>query len=121
MGKRNPAIEEKVGEMVRELHISHYHRFLLTEMICSKLLNPLKKVDQIMNDVTSESSLKLYQLRRGKTREFVRISAAKELERLEEALHDCDNLPGKNNGEELRRGWIISNTIKYYTKKIMDE
>lgn len=112
------AMELKVTEMVKELHISHYHRFLITQMVCRKLQNPLQKVDKIMQEVTTKSTIEKFRLSFGKTKEFVKISASKEFDRLEQELHDCDNLP---NAEELQRGFIVANTVKYYAKMIMDE
>ena len=47
----------------------------------------------------------------------MRMSCARELEGLEGALHDCRNLPN----EDLTRGYIVSNVVKYYAKKIMED
>ena len=118
MERKNNAIEKRVTEMVSVLHISHYHRFLITEMVCRKLQNPLEKVDKILQEVTTKSTLEKFRLSRGKTKEFVKVSYSKELDRLEEALHECDNLP---NADELQRGFIVANTVKYYAKMVMDE
>lgn len=117
--ERKGTLDERIEEMVDELHISHYHRYLLVCMISRKLQHPLEKTDKIMELITSKSTLSDYKKSRG-CKEYIKVSASRELDQLEEALHECDNLPGKENGEELRRGHIVSNTVKYYAKKMMD-
>lgn len=105
----------KILAMVEELQIKTYHKTLLATMIYRKVKHPLERTDEILQKVTEKVIPMMYESKRGKT--WMRVSTARELEALEEALHECKNLPN----EDLTRGYIVSNVVKYYAKKMMED
>lgn len=111
----NEKLYEEIFSMVDELQLRKYHKTLLATMVYRKVRHPLEKTDKILEKVTEQVIPELYEKQRGKT--WMRMSCVRELEGLEGALHDCRNLPD----EDLTRGYIVSNVVKYYAKKIMED
>ncbi len=105
----------RIITMVGELKLKSYHQTLLATMVYRKVKHPLERTDEILQKVTQKVIPTIYEANRGKT--WMRVSTARELESLEEALHECKNLPN----EDLTRGYIVSNMVKYYAKKLMED
>lgn len=106
---------EEIFSMVDELQLRKYYKTLLATMVYRKVKHPLERTDKILQKVTEKVIPELYEKQRGKT--WMRMSSARELEGLEKALHECNNLPN----EDFARGYIVSNVVKYYAKKIMED
>lgn len=104
---------DKVASMCGELEMPFYQRLLLTNMVYRKIRHPEEKVDKIIELVTEKTVPEQYQKYRKETR--MHVSVKREIEALEQYLHECDNIP-----EELLSGQVISNTVKYYVKKVME-
>ena len=104
----------EILEMIKECNLKPYHRTLLATMIYRKVRHPLEKTDEILRKVTEKVIPYLYEEQKGKT--WLRLSADKEMQNLEEALHDC-TLPE----DSLYQGYIIANVVKYYAKRMMDQ
>lgn len=110
---RDEKLYQKVIEVTNELELSYYPKLLLVSMIYRRLEHPSEKMDKILEVVTSTVVPKEFEKTLGKT--YMKLSVNKELETLEDALHECTNLP-----EELFQGLIISESVKYYAKKVID-
>ena len=106
---------ERVKTMVcSQLAIASYLQILLSSMIYRKLQHPSEKTDEIVKFVTERMVPELYKRDKGKY--CLKISVKKEIEALEEALHNETTLP-----DDLKNGKIVSNTVKYYTSKIKSQ
>ena len=100
---------------IKKLGLGYYHTLLLSSMIARKLAYPLEHTDEIIRIVTEKTVPDEYKKKKGK--KLIKVSVTKELDNLEKALHECVLLPN----EDLERGLIVSNVVKYYAKKILDE
>ncbi len=110
---KDKQLYEEIAKMVIELELTYYPSLLLTNMIYRKVRHPMERTDEIMKKVTEKVVPEEYKKHRGKP--LMRISVTKELQNLEEVLHECKKLP-----EGLENGYIIANTVKYFAKKIME-
>lgn len=109
-------IYEKVESKIEELDLSFYFQILLTSMVYCKVQNPSKRTDEVCLDAIM--NVVPEQFNKTNRRKFLAISPRKELEKLEEELEECKNLP-----TEIRNkvgGYIVSKTVKYYTKIVLD-
>lgn len=106
---------ERIAGMVVELEIPYYSTLLLVNMIYRKVKHPLEKTDKIVEYVTSKVLSEEYRKYKGKLP--MKISKKRELENLEEVLHSSKKLPE----EDLTRGYIVSNVVKYYAKKVLED
>ncbi len=105
---------DKVALMCGELDMPFYQRLLLTNMVYRKIRHPDERVDKIIDLVTQKTVPEQYKRYRSQTR--MKISVKKEIETLEEYLHECKNIPDP----DLLRGQVVSNTVKYFVKKVME-
>lgn len=100
-------IHEEVTLLCENLDMPLYQRILLIGMVCRKVEHPEEKIDELIDKATNSTVPKQYKKQRKKN--CMRVSVDRERQRLEEELHDCENLP-----EELFKGDIVENTVKYY-------
>lgn len=105
---------DKVASMCGELDMPFYQRLLLTNMVYRKVRHPEEKVDKIIELVTEKTVPEQYLRYRKEKR--MHLSVEREIESLEQYLHECENIPN----EELLNGHVVSNTVKYYVKKVME-
>lgn len=109
----NKKLYQKILEEVNTLNLSFYHTLLLTEMIHRKINHPLEGTDEIIRIVTEKEVPDKYKKKKGKYP--ITVSVKKELEGLESVLDQSDKIP-----EEAKRGWIVSGSVNYLTKKVME-
>lgn len=104
-------IHEGVTLLCENLDMPLYQRILLIEMVCRQVEHPEERIDELIEKATKSTVPKQYKKLRKKN--CMRVSVDRERQRLEEELHDCENLPG-----ELFKGDIVENTVKYYYKAV---
>ncbi len=91
---KNPKkMYEKIALMCGNFDMPYYQRVLLVSMVYRKAMNPQEKISEIIDKVTDNGSMvaEIYKKNRKKT--CMRISSARELQYLEQFLHDCKDVP----------------------------
>ena len=106
---------DRILSKVGELQISNYHKMLLASMVYRKIKYPNERTNEVLQEASESIIPELYEEQKGKV--WMRMSETREIEGLEEVLHDCENLPD----EELTRGYIVSNMVNYYAKRFKKE
>lgn len=114
--KERRELSNTIMEHVMELGLKPYYTIFLANLILEKIENPTKGIDEL---VVVVNQLMPEKYRRG---EVMQVSMQKNLQNLEEELHDCDKINQiSKKGENLVSGLIIRNTVNYYVKKVLDE
>ena len=109
---KDERLYEKVAMLIKDLDVNSYSKILLSSMVYRKIRHPKEHIKEIIDKVTKTTVPEIFKERKGKP--FLAISVKKELESLECELHACSNLP-----DDLERGNIVSNTVKYYAAQFM--
>lgn len=114
---KNQKMYDKIALMCGNFDMPYYQRVLLVSMVYRKTMNPQEKISEIIEKVTDRGSIvaEIYKKNRKKT--CMKISSARELQYLEQFLHDCKDVP-----ENLLNGNVVENVVKYFAQKaIFDE
>lgn len=112
---KNKELYEKVTRVCYDLQLSYYPKLLLVSVVYRKIRYPKESINEVILKTTKTIVPEQYRKDKGK-KQFMTISVEKELEMLERELHMCENIP-----VELLNGDIISNTIEYYTNKVIEK
>lgn len=103
-------IHNEIISLCDKLDMPLYQRVLLAAMVYRRVKHPEEGIEQLIDKTVENTVAKRYK-KLGKS--CMRVSVSKEKERLEEELHDCGNLP-----EDLFKGDIVENTVRYYYKAV---
>ena len=99
-------IHNEIVSLCDKLDMPFYQRVLLAAMVYRRVKHPEEEIEQLIDKAVEVTVAKRYK-KLGKS--CMRVSVKRERQRLEEELHDCKNLP-----EELFKGDIVENAVKYY-------
>lgn len=101
----NAALAEVVN-----LQLDDYHTLFLANMVLRKIRHPEEKMDEISSRVMKKMT-KIYK----KKKNVIELSSSKSLDKLEEKLEECPNIP-----EGMFAGKTVSNVVKALCKKVLE-
>lgn len=101
----NTALAEVIN-----LQLDDYHTLFLANMVLRKIRYPEEKMDEISSIV-----MKMMHHIYTKKKNVIDFSSSRSLDRLEEKLDECPNIP-----EGMFAGKTVSNVVKALCKKVLE-
>ena len=108
MGTKEEIYMEALLEVVK-LKLDDYHTVFLANMVLRKMRHPEEKIPEIAFRVMKKMP-RIYK----KKKNILELSPEKSLDKLEEKLEECKNIP-----ESLYNGKTVSNVVRYLCCKVL--
>jgi len=113
--KERRRLLNSIMKEVMDLGLSSYYTIFLSNLILEKIENPTIGVDKLMVKV-NQIMPKEY------NGPVMQVSKEKNMQNLEEVLHDCDKINQiSKEGAGLVSGFIVKNTVNYFVQKVIEQ